>query len=139
MLGGMVAAAHQRIRIRLTPPAVMGLAILLYWLLLWLPNTFYDHLAVLTGWGRYKYILIVSALILLFALREGGLTRLGRVSVLLGTWSYGIYLFHTFAYRLVTPALHGWPAFTAAVGITLVAAAALERWVERPIAGLLRR
>lgn len=137
--GGLLAWVHARIPWRLAPPAfLLGLALLLT-LLLWPEPRFYDHLVALTGWQRYGNLLVVGALVLLFAVRGPWPAGVDAPLARLGLWSYGAYLFHPFLFRAVEPIVKGYAGFGLSLGLTFLLAAALERWVERPLAGLLRR
>lgn len=139
VLGGLLAWLHRRIPWRLATPLFLVLLALLVGLLLRPEPRFFDHLAVLTGWLRYRYVALVAALVLLFALRGTWPKVLDAPLTRLGLWSYGAYLFHPFLYRLVEPRLKGYPGFWMALALSFLVAAILERWVERPLAGLGRK
>lgn len=133
--GGLLAWIHARIPGRLGTWAFLGLLALLLGLMLRPAPRFYDHLEVLTGWLRYRYLLLSAGLVLLFALRGAWPAWIDVPLARLGLWSYGAYLFHPFLYRLVSPGLKGWPGFGLALLGTFVVAALLERFVERPLVG----
>lgn len=139
MAGGLLAEMHRRIKFRLAPPLFFVLATLLMTVLLWPAPRFYNHLDVLMGWVRYGYLLLVAALVFLFALQGWALGPMGKILLRLGAWSYGIYLLHPFVYRLVTLRLHGAAAFCSALGLSILAAAIAERWIERPLVDWGRR
>jgi peptidoglycan/LPS O-acetylase OafA/YrhL len=138
-LGGLLAWVHARISGRLAPPAFLVLVALGMWLLLRPEPRFFDHLAALTGWLRYRYVALVAAMVLLFALRGPWPKALDAPLARLGLWSYGAYLMHPFLFRLVEPRLKGYPGFGVALVFTFLLAAVLERWLERPLAGLGRK
>lgn len=137
-LGGLLARVHERCAWRLAPLPFLLLAALLVGLLLRPVPVFHDHLEALTGWLRYRQLALVAALVLLFALRGGWPRCIDAPLAHLGLWSYGLYLAHPFFHRLVAPHAGGWPGVGLALGLSLVAAALLERWVERPLAVLGR-
>lgn len=138
-LGGLLAWVHARIPWRLAPPAFLGLLAVLLWLLLRPEPRFFDHLAVLTGWLRYRYLGVIAALVLLFALRGPWPKALDAPLAKLGLWSYGAYLLHPFLFRLVDPHLKGHPGFWAALSLSFLAAALAERVIERPLGSLGKR
>ncbi|MBI4913618.1 MAG: acyltransferase [Acidobacteria bacterium] len=137
-LGAAGGWLHGRIGARLPGPVVLllGLACL-GWLVRRVP-TFYDHFEVLTGWARYTYVSAGAGLVFLAAATRSPLGVTGRVLGRLGSWSFGIYLLHPFAYRLVSPWAKGWTAFLGALLLSLAAGAAAERWIERPLGRLGR-
>lgn len=137
-LGGMLAALHRRFAWRLGIPAFLLGAALLVGLLLRPVPVFHDHLEALTGWLRYRHLALVAALVLLFALRGSWPRWIDAPLARLGLWSYGLYLAHPFFHRVVAPHLGGWPGVGVTLGLSLAAAALLERWVERPLADLGR-
>jgi peptidoglycan/LPS O-acetylase OafA/YrhL len=145
-LGALAGWIHRRTERRLGHPAfLLGSGIAL-WVLFRPFPWFGDHLVALTGPLRYRYVACVVALVVLAAFHRGVQTRPEpsghpgwmRPFILLGSWSYGIYLAHPFLQRLVAPHLGGWTGLgLALVGAVLVAAAA-ERWIERPLAARLQ-
>lgn len=137
-LGGLLAALHRRCARRLGFPAFLVGAAVLVGLLLRPAPVFHDHLEALTGWLRYRHLALVAALVLLFALRGAWPRWIDAPLARLGLWSYGLYLAHPFFHRLVAPHLGGWPGVGLTLGLSLAAAALLERWVERPLAALGR-
>lgn len=134
VLGGILAWLHERIPVRLDWRAVAFLALLLVGLLAWRAPAFSDHLAPLTGWLRYGYLLLASGIVLLFALQGDPPGAIGRVLARLGAWSYGIYLLHPFLHRAVGTHLEGWGAFGLTLAASILLGALVERWIERPVA-----
>ena len=136
--GGLLGALHQRLAWRPRPWAALAAALAALVLLLHNPAIFYDHFDVLTGWVRYRYEVLVALIVAACALWTPKPERLGRILGHLGAWSYGIYLLHPFAYRLVLLRFEGRTGFLLALGLALLFGAAAERWIERPIAKLAR-
>jgi exopolysaccharide production protein ExoZ len=137
--GGLLAGLHERTEERLEPKVALLLALPMLWLLLRPAPQFFDHLTALTGWLRYRYLLVVTILVALAAFtrhQEPG--WLGKVLTRLGAWSFGLYLLHPFTMKLVAPHVSGQLGFGLALGLALVAAAAVHRWIEEP-AGRLGR
>jgi peptidoglycan/LPS O-acetylase OafA/YrhL len=139
LLGGLGAWLHGRWTWRLPQPAFWLLLSL--WLLIFLrPVPFFsDHLQVMTGWLRYRYLLMVFILLLLFAFREGASSPWTRPMVALGVWSYSSYLLHPFVYRWLEPRISGMAGFLTALFLSFLVAALVERWVERPASALAGR
>jgi len=132
--GALLAGLHATTERRLEPKVALLLALPLVGVLVLPWPKFFDHLAALTGWLRYGYLLAVTALVALAALtRDGDPGRAGNVLSRLGAWSYGIYLLHPFTMKLVAPHLAGGLGFTVALGLAILAAAAVHRWIEEPI------
>jgi peptidoglycan/LPS O-acetylase OafA/YrhL len=142
--GALLAGLHAATERRLEPRWALLLALPLVWLLVKPTPQFFDHLAALTGWGRYRYLLVVTGLVALAAFaRDGEPGRLERALAQpltrLGAWSYGLYLLHPFTMKLVAPHLSGLPGFSLALGLALVAAWAAHRWIEEPAGRLAKR
>ena len=142
--GGLVAGLHGATERRLEARWALLLALPLIWLLVKPTPQFFDHLAALTGWPRYRYLLVVTGLVALaaFALAPAAppapVRRLTGVLDRLGAWSYGLYLLHPFTMKLVAPHVTGRLGFSLALGLALLAAAAVHRWVEDPVERWLR-
>jgi peptidoglycan/LPS O-acetylase OafA/YrhL len=137
--GGLLAGLHERTEERLDPKVALLLALPMLWLLLRPAPQFFDHLTALTGWLRYRYLLVVTILVALAAFtrhQEPG--WVGKILTRLGAWSFGLYLLHPFTMKLVEPHVTGRLGFGLALGLALVAAAAVHRWIEEP-AGRLGR
>jgi peptidoglycan/LPS O-acetylase OafA/YrhL len=137
--GALLAGLHETTERRLEPRLALLLALPLVWLLIKPTPQFYDHLAALTGWSRYGYLLAVTGLVALAAFtRDGEPGRLGKLLTHLGAWSYGLYLLHPFTMKLVAPHVSGHLGFSLALGLAIAAAWAAHRWIEEP-AGKLGR
>ena len=54
----------------------------------------------------------------------------------MGDWSYGLYLLHPFAMKLVAPHVSGGLGFSLALGLAILGAALAHRWIEEPMARL---
>jgi peptidoglycan/LPS O-acetylase OafA/YrhL len=137
--GGFMAGLHARTDKRLEPKLALLLALPLLWVLLRPAPQFFDHLAALTGWLRYRYLLVVTALVALAAFSRQAEPRwFGKVLARLGDWSFGLYLLHPFTMKLVAPHLPGQLGFTLSLGLAILGAAVVHRWIEEP-AGRLGR
>jgi len=135
--GGLLADLHARTGKRLEPKVALLLALPLLWLLLRPAPQFFDHLTALTGWLRYRYLLLITILVALAAFtRNGEPGRIGRLLSRLGDWSYGLYLLHPFAMRLVAPHLSGGLGFSLSLGLAILGAALAHRWIEKPMTRL---
>jgi peptidoglycan/LPS O-acetylase OafA/YrhL len=137
--GGLVAGLHARTEKRLDPRIALLLALPLLWLLLRPAPQFFDHLTALTGWLRYRYLLVITLLLALSAFtRTAEPGWFGRALSRLGDWSYGLYLLHPFTMKLVAPHVTGRLGFGLSLGLALFAAAAVHRWIEEPLGRLGR-
>ena len=135
--GGLVAGLHANREGRLAPKVALLLALPMLGLLLRPVPQFFDHLVALTGWLRYWYLLIVTLLVTLAAFtRNGEPGRFGKALSQLGDWSYGLYLLHPFTMKLVAPHVSGWLGFTLSLGLAVLAAALVHRWIEQPMGRL---
>ena len=137
--GGLLAGLHSATRERLEPKVALLLSLPLLWILLAPSPEFFDHLVALTGWYRYRYLLVVTTLVALAAFsRDRAPGRVGKGLTRLGDWSYGLYLLHPFAMLLVRPHLTGRAGFGLSLGLAVLAAAAVHRWIETPLGRLGR-
>lgn len=134
LLGGLLAWLHGRFPLRLSPRALVPAALLLALLIAWRTPPFQDHLEPITGWIRYRYLILTAGLVLLFALQGTTPGAVGRAVARLGTWSYGIYLLHPVLHRILGGRLQGWSAFALVLGGSILLGALAERWLERPVA-----
>lgn len=132
LLGALGAWLHARWRWRMDTPLFLGLLALLSWAFLRPLPFFSDHLFVMTGWLRYRYLLVVFAFLLLFAFKDSTPSPWTRPLVLLGAWSYSSYLLHPLFHRLILPHWTGSVGFLLALILSFLAAALAERWIERP-------
>jgi peptidoglycan/LPS O-acetylase OafA/YrhL len=138
--GGLVAGWHASTEERLQPRVALLLALPMLWLLLRPAPQFFDHLTALTGWLRYRYLLIVTILVALAAFtRNGEPGRLGKALSRLGDWSFGLYLLHPFTMLLVKPHATGRLGFSLSLGLALIGAWAAFRWIEEPVGRWARR
>jgi peptidoglycan/LPS O-acetylase OafA/YrhL len=138
--GGLLAGLHATTEQRLEPKVALLLALPLVAVLVWPRPRFFDHLVTLTGWLRYGYLLAVTALVALAAFTRGAeLGLAGRLLTRLGVWSYGLYLLHPFTMKLVAPRVAGWLGFSLSLGLAMLAAALVHRWIEEPAGRLARR
>jgi peptidoglycan/LPS O-acetylase OafA/YrhL len=137
--GGLLAGLHARTEQRLEPKVALLLALPLLWLILRPVPQFFDHLTALTGWLRYRYLLVVTVLVALAAFtRDGESGWFGTLLTRLGTWSYGLYLIHPFAMKLVAPHLAGYLGFSLSLGLAILGAALVHRYIEEPFGKLGR-
>jgi len=135
--GGLLAGVHAATEERLDPKAALLLALPMLWLLLRPTPQFFDHLVALTGWLRYRYLLIITILVALAAFtRNGAPGRVGKLLSKLGDWSFGLYLLHPFTMKLVAPRFSGRLGFSLALLLAVLAAALVHRWIEEPAARL---
>ena len=137
--GGLLAGLHASTEERLDPRVALLLALPMLWLLLRPSPQFFDHLTALTGWLRYRYLLVVTILVALAAFtRDGESSWFGKGLTKLGTWSFGLYLLHPFTMKVVAPHWTGNLGFGLALGLAVLAAAAVNRWIEEPMGRLGR-
>lgn len=131
--GGLLAGLHARTDKRLEPRLALLLAIPLLWWLLRPTPQFFDHLTALTGWLRYRYLLVVTALVAIAAFSKNAEPGwLGKPLSRLGDWSFGLYLLHPFAMKLVAPRVSGLWGFSLSLGLAIMGAALVHRWIEEP-------
>lgn len=137
--GALLAGLHETTERRLDPRWALLLALPLVWILVKPTPQFFDHLVALTGWLRYRYLLAVTGLVALAAFtRDGEPGWFGKRLASLGAWSYGLYLLHPFTMKLVAPHLAGRFGFALSLGLAIVAAWAVHRWIEEPMGKLGR-
>lgn len=138
-LGAMGGWVHRRIEGRLGHGVFLLATGVVLWAIFRPHPWFGDHLVALTGSLRYRYVLLVSALVFLAAFHRGWSDWGAKPLILLGSWSYGIYLAHPFLQRLVAPHVTGWTGLCLALGGSIGVAAAAERWIEQPLGRWLSR
>jgi peptidoglycan/LPS O-acetylase OafA/YrhL len=144
--GGLLGVLHADSARRLDIRWALLLALPLVWILVKPTPQFFDHLVVLTGWIRYRYALVVTGLVALAAFARNLEAAPGSRPVAwlvaglakLGDWSYGLYLLHPFTQHLVAPRLGGLWGMLLALLLAILAAAAVHRWIETPLARLGR-
>ncbi|HJV49467.1 MAG TPA: acyltransferase [Geothrix sp.] len=138
--GGLLAGVHAVTDRRLNARMALLLCVPLLWILLRPSPQFFDHLVALTGWIRYRYLLVVTALVALAAFsRDAEPGWFGRLLSRFGDWSYGLYLLHPFTMKLVAPHLAGRWGFTLALALAILGAALVHRWIEEPAGRLAKR
>lgn len=137
LLGGVIADLRKQWQVRLPaatallPLAAFGLAVV------YLQPTFYDHLDVMVGFARAKYVLLSFVVVLTCALLKPPTTSLAWQPLrILGDWSYSVYLVHPLAWviaqRLAPTETPSGVLLLLAVGLTLVIAGMAHRWLEKP-------
>jgi len=131
--GGLLAQWHASTDERLDPKVALLIALPMLWLLLRPAPQFFDHLVALTGWLRYRYLLIITILVALAAFtRDGDPGWFGKALTRLGAWSYGLYLLHPFTMKLVAPHVTGRLGFSLSLVLAVLCAALVHRWIEEP-------
>jgi peptidoglycan/LPS O-acetylase OafA/YrhL len=143
MLGAVVADLRAQIRSRM-PAWGLLLSLLLIGSAAALTQPYFlEHLEVMIGMPRVKYIALSFVVVLLFAFTQ--LSTLGwlRPLVWLGEASYSVYLMHPYAWRLVeplfTPQLSPMARMVAGLCATLALSALTYRVIERPSNALGRK
>ncbi len=137
--GALGGWAHRRVSFRLDHASFLVALGLVLWAIFRPFPWFGDHLAILTGPLRYRYLGCIAVLVFLAAFHRGWSGPWMAPLVRLGSWSYGLYLAHPFLQRLVAPHVAGWTGLALALGGSVVLAALAERWIERPLARWLSR
>jgi peptidoglycan/LPS O-acetylase OafA/YrhL len=138
--GALLAGLHARTEKRLDPRWALLLAVPLVWILVKPTPQFFDHMTALTGWLRYRYLLVMVGVVALAAFtRDGAFGWPGRALARLGAWSYGLYLLHPFTMKLVAPWWGGGLGFSLSLGLAVLGAALLHRWIETPLGELGRK
>jgi exopolysaccharide production protein ExoZ len=137
--GGLLAGLHARTQARLEPRVALGFSLPLLAVLLLPWPKFFDHLVALTGWIRYGYLLLITLLVALAAFtRNEEPGPIGKLLSRLGDWSFGLYLLHPFTMKLVAPHAAGLLGFSLSMGLAILAAALVHRWIEEPVGRLGR-
>jgi peptidoglycan/LPS O-acetylase OafA/YrhL len=127
---------------RFGPNALLWTIVAIQFLLaLRVDSMIHDHFADLPPWIAPAFIVVLFALVALVALRK--LTVGWRWLTVAGALTYPLYLLHQrIGWILIERLQHIAPApvVAAAVAVLMLTAAWLvHRWVERPMAGLMRR
>ncbi len=91
-------------------------------------------------WGGVVVDLSACALIAALLVPASPLTRLfsTRPMVVLGAWSYAIYLWHYPIARLTREAFDGWTSLAITLALTILLAGITHEWVEKPATRWLR-
>lgn len=143
LLGGLVAELHRRSRWRMPGAIALGSIALLAFAVVRTQPTVVDHLEVMIGFVRVKYVLVCLAIVALAAFARNSISPLAAPLRKLGDISYSVYLVHPFAWLLTAAVVrdHVDPPAQLLLGVlaTLALAACTERWLERPLLSLGRR
>jgi peptidoglycan/LPS O-acetylase OafA/YrhL len=104
---------------------------------------FYDHFYILGGIVRVKYALVCFLIVAIFAFYDVP-DRVWRIPlVFIGNISYSVYLLHPFAFQaakaLLPQAISGKIRFPVALGITIIFAALVYHFIEKPAIRLGKR
>jgi len=143
LLGALIADLRSRLPARLpTLVSIALLASIACGAALAQPP-FLEHLEVMVGMTRVKYVVLCSVVVLLFAFTKLPSARISAPLVWLGELSYSVYLMHPFAWRMVepwlAPELSALGRLVCGLAATLVLACVTWRWVEQPSIALGRR
>lgn len=134
--GAVIADLRMRFPARIPAPASLVLLAVLVWSAALAQEEIIDHLEVMVGMTRVKYVVLCTVMVGLFAFTK--LPRTKRMAPLLwlGELSYSVYLMHPFAWPMVQPILPEDMSPQAQLASGLAAALALSfitwRLVERP-------
>jgi len=143
LLGGATAHLRSLTARRLSRRLFLALGAVLLLAIAWQLPMFYDHFDILAGLQRFRLLGLVLLAVLLFAFFEVPEGWFKRPLVLLGDWSYSIYLVHPFAALALSQALPAEtptaPRFLGSLVLTLALSALTHRWIEIPAMGLGRR
>jgi peptidoglycan/LPS O-acetylase OafA/YrhL len=134
--GAVIADLRMRIPTRIPALASLSLLAVLVWSAALAQPEIIDHLEVMIGMTRVKYVALCTALVLLLAFTKLPRTKLLAPLLWLGDLSYSVYLMHPFAWQMVQPMLPAAMSPPAQLASGLAAALALSyvtwRVVERP-------
>lgn len=142
LLGGVIAEAERSIDRRI--PLLLTLALIApgAWYLASAQPSISDHVEVMIGVARVKYVAACAGVVALFAFTSNPRARAWVIARKLGDISYSVYLVHPFAWLLVSRLVRGYaPLSQLACGVvaTLALASCTERWLERPLIALGRK
>jgi exopolysaccharide production protein ExoZ len=140
LLGALVADLRGHVRTRISVPVLLALLCVIGWGAALSQPPLIEHLEVMVGFARAKYVALCSLVVLLFAftrLPSEAAQRRGLAPFAwLGELSYSVYLMHPFAWLMVEPFLPAQLSALALVacglGATLLLASITWRVVERP-------
>lgn len=143
VLGALVADLRKRVAARMPLAACIALlAVLAYGASLAQPEIV-EHLEVMAGMTRAKYVALCAVVVLLFAFTKLPSARVLAPFVWLGELSYSVYLMHPFAWQLIEPAfapqLPPQARLMCGLAATLVLATATWLVLERPSQQLGRK
>ncbi len=133
LLGGLAADLSERVGLRLRPWAFLLVLGLLLIPIFRMSPWFGDHLVVMTGWTRYRYVLVMLGFLLAFASFSWPPRPWTLPLRWAGQWSYGAYLGHPFFYYLLRHRVGGVGGFLMALALSFGAAALADRFIEGPI------
>jgi peptidoglycan/LPS O-acetylase OafA/YrhL len=143
VLGALIAEVRRRVHARMPLLVVLAASCALCWLAVRQQPPFADHIDVMVGYARVRYLLACAGVVLLFAFAAWPSGWIARPFAHLGELSYSLYLMHPIAWVLLAklaPAL-GSPALQVAAGMAAALALAelVHRTLERPLMRLARR
>jgi len=133
VLGGVVADVRSRVPWRLHAllmPLSCGLFCGLWW---WTQPLVHDHLALVVGVTRVKYVLLCVLVVCAFALSRELPGRSAQLLGRLGQLSYSVYLMHPVAWFVVRRVLHADQAALWSVLLGLLVTLGLASWTQRYI------
>ena len=143
VLGALIADMRRRVQLRMPLIVVLAASCALCLLAVWQQSPFADHIDVMVGHARVRYLVACTGVVLLFALAAWPGNGIARPLAHLGELSYALYLMHPIAWLLLAklaPAI-GSPALQVAAGMAAALALAelVHRTVELPFMRLARR
>lgn len=135
-LGAIVADIRSRVHARFSTPALVAVLVLATAAAASTQATFHDHIEVMIGFARVKYVALCFVVVLSCALWRGPFGAARALLVSLGDLSYAIYLLHPFAWLATRTVLgaHGTSLarFATAIACSLALAWFAHRYIERP-------
>jgi exopolysaccharide production protein ExoZ len=134
--GALIADLRRLLRARIPAPMTLALLAMLAWGAARAQPEIIDHLEVMVGMVRVKYVALCAAVVLLFAFTKLPGSRVLTPFRWLGELSYSVYLMHPFAWQIVRSLLPAQTSATAQLLCGLAAAIALAfvtwRLIEQP-------